>query len=111
MKKPKTLKGVKRAEFCQMIVKTTARIFATMLNPGFVGPNWKFTPENITRLTWTGFYACGYDKNDLIVLYPGLPDTLTLEKFWEQESRKYAKELIEHSGLSDVNTIKIIKNL
>lgn len=106
MKKPKTLKGIKRAEFCQMIIKTTAGIFASMLNPEFVGPNWKFTPENITKLTFTGFYACGYDKNDLIQLYPGLPDTMTLEKFWEKESLQYAKELIEHAGLLSVSNNK-----
>lgn len=98
---PKTLTGTKRAEFYQMIVKSTATIFASMINPKFRGANWKFTPENITRLTWTGFFAQGYDENDLIQEYPDFPETITLKECWEKESLEYARQLIEHAGLDN----------
>jgi hypothetical protein len=96
---PKMLKGVKRAEFCQMIVKSTATMFASMVNPKYRGANFKFTPENISRMAFTGFFACGYNSDDRIKLYDGLPDTMTLEEFWKKESMQYASELLDHSGL------------
>ena len=97
---PKTIKGVERTNFCQMIVKSTATNFAMMINMKNRGANFKFTPEHVTNLTWTGFFAGGYDKNDLIKLYDGLPNKMTLEKFWEKESLQYATELIEHAGFN-----------
>ena len=69
---PKTIKGVERTNFCQMIVKSTATNFAMMINMKNRGANFKFTPEHVTNLTWTGFFAGGYDKNDLIKLYDGI---------------------------------------
>lgn len=96
---PKTLTGVKRAEFCQMVIKSTATMFAIMVNPENQGPKFKFTPKRLAELSFSsGFFATGYSKNDQINEY-SYPSQISLEEFWLKYSEQFAEQLLNHSGL------------
>lgn len=97
--KPKIYKGEKREKLCKMIVISTASSFSIMVNPDNRGPNFKFTPKNISNMSLDGLVAGGYKGTDLVLEYPDFDETITLKDFWLKESEIFAESLIKHSGL------------
>lgn len=104
-RKKKIIKGVNRANFYQMIIKSTAGSFASIIGMVRNDPSLenKISVDWIVRLTNSfGFRSTliqmDLEETDMLHPYPGLSKRVTLKDEWDTQSRSYAKELLWHSG-------------
>lgn len=105
MAKFKVIRGKTLIELDYMIYRSTAGLFATMLNPDMRGPNFKFISTELARMSFNfGFNATQFSEKDQIQKYSFDKTYISIEVYWKTLAETIAQHLITSSGINQEGT-------